>query len=71
MLKNVAPWIWQFPLTVLAGVVGSVAGAWAVSQLLGLALNASVVAMLSAVLSSAVLVRELRTERTRPTRSAL
>ncbi|MHB0964051.1 MAG: hypothetical protein ACYC5V_12670 [Gemmatimonadaceae bacterium] len=70
MLRNFAPLVWQFPLTVLACVACSLAGAWGVSRLLGLEMNASVVAALSAVLSSAVIARELRAERKHRTRSA-
>ncbi|MFA6165652.1 MAG: hypothetical protein WC700_03480 [Gemmatimonadaceae bacterium] len=65
MLKRVSPVLWQFPLTVLVCVGCSLAGAWAVSRLLGLEMNASVVATLGAVLSSAVIAGELRAERQR------
>jgi Kef-type K+ transport system membrane component KefB len=71
MLKRLGPLIWQFPLIVLACVVCSLAGAWIVSRVLGFdEMNAPVVATLSAVVSAAVIARELRTERKDSTRSA-
>ncbi|MBI4886511.1 MAG: hypothetical protein HY824_05430 [Acidobacteria bacterium] len=70
MSNHVNPLLWQFPLTVLACVVSSLAGAWAVSRLLDFAMNASAVAALSAVLSSAFIARDLRAERKHATRSA-
>lgn len=68
MSNHVSPLLWQFPLTVLVCVVSSLAGAWAVSRLLGFDMNASVVASLSAVLSSAFIARDLRSIRQRATR---
>ena len=69
-MKRVSSLVWQFPLTVLVCVVGSLAGAWAASRLLHFDMNAPFVAALSAVLSSALIARELRAERKHATRSA-
>jgi hypothetical protein len=57
-------------LVVLVCVGGSLAGTWAASRLLGFEMNASVVASLSGVLSSALLARELQGKRKSPVRSA-
>jgi hypothetical protein len=63
MGTRIGPLLWQVPLTVLAGVAGSLVIAWAVSRALGLALNPSVVAVMSGVLGSVAVAIELRGER--------
>ncbi len=70
MLKRAAPVLWQFPLAVLVCVACSLAVAWAVSRLRGLEMNASAVATLSAVWSSAVRAHGLQGKRKSPVRSA-
>jgi hypothetical protein len=55
--------LWQIPLTVLACISGSVVIAWAVSRVMGFTMNASVVVLLSAVLSAAAIAVELRGNR--------
>jgi hypothetical protein len=53
-------WLWEIPLTVLVGVVGSLVAAAAVSRVAGFAMNPSVVAVLSGVLTSAAIAADLR-----------
>lgn len=55
--------LWQIPLTILACIAGSLAVVWLVSQVMGFRMNASVVAVLSAVLSAAAIAIELRRRR--------
>ena len=55
--------LWQIPLTILACIVGSLAVVWLVSQVMGFRMNASVVAVLSAVLCAAAIAIELRRKR--------
>jgi hypothetical protein len=64
MLHRPNPLTWQIPLTVLACVAASLAGVWVTSRTLGFTMDASIVAALSAVLSSAMIARELRTKST-------
>lgn len=52
--------LWQIPLTVLGCVVGSLVIVWAISSATGFAMNLSVVAVLSAVVSAAAIAAELR-----------
>ncbi len=55
--------LWQIPLTVLACIAGSLVAVWVVSQAMGFGMNASVVAVLSGVLSAAAIAVELRSKR--------
>lgn len=55
--------LWQIHLTILACIVGSLAVVWLVSQVMGFRMNASVVAVLSAVLCAAAIAIELRRKR--------
>lgn len=60
MTTRSARLFWQVPLTILACIAGSLIVVWAVSQGLGLAMNISLIVVLSAVLSAAALAIELR-----------
>jgi hypothetical protein len=60
MLITSAKLFWQVPLTMLACVLGSLAGVWVLSRLTGFTMNASLVAVLSAVVSAAAIAIELR-----------
>ncbi|MBI2407957.1 MAG: hypothetical protein HYV19_06635 [Gemmatimonadetes bacterium] len=66
MLHRPNPLTWQIPLTVLACVAASLAGVWVTSRTLGFTTDASAVAVFSAVLSSAMIARELRSQRKHP-----
>jgi hypothetical protein len=63
MARGVWPLLWQIPLTVLACVAGSLVIVWAVSGAMGVTMNPSLVAVLSAVLSAAAIAVELRGKR--------
>jgi hypothetical protein len=54
---------WQIPLIVVVCIAGSLAAVWVVSQAMGFSMNASVVAVLSAVLSAAAIALDLRRTR--------
>ena len=60
MARGARQLLWQIPLTVLACVAGSLVIVWAVSGATGVTMNASLVALLSAVLSAAAIAAELR-----------
>lgn len=51
--------LWQVPLTILACILGSLTVVWGVSFAFGFAMNASLVAALSGVLSAAAIARDL------------
>jgi hypothetical protein len=60
MVAKAMQLLWQIPLTMLACVAGSLVIVWAVSRVMGFAMNPSLVAVLSAVLSGAAIAVELR-----------
>ena len=62
MARETGRWLWQIPLTVVACVAGSLVIVWAVSSVAGFAMNASLVAILSAVASAAAIAVEVRSK---------
>jgi hypothetical protein len=63
MVANASHLLWQIPLTIMACVAGSLVIVWTVSRVMGFAMNPSLVAVLSVVLSGAAIAAELRGKR--------
>ena len=70
MVGRIDQLIWWIPVTVLTCVTGNLVGVWVVSRAIGFTMDPSLVAVLSAVLSSVAIDDGLRRKGQTPESSA-